>query len=79
MDNSCILLFMSIDNTEKGPGPKSAHAREHDAEAALATVSDSEKEKETPSSGPLQEPLPTHQEPGADRAVDAVPVAAETR
>lgn len=30
---SCILLFFSIDHTEKGPGPKSTHARaEEDAE-----------------------------------------------
>ena len=25
--NSCVLLFLSIDNVEHGLGPKSAHAR----------------------------------------------------
>ncbi|KAK5169388.1 uncharacterized protein LTR77_005363 [Saxophila tyrrhenica] len=28
---SCVLLYLGIDNTEKGPGPKSAHARARDA------------------------------------------------
>ena len=28
---SCILLFLGIDNAERGPGPKSEHARRRDA------------------------------------------------
>lgn len=47
---SCILLFMSIDHTEKGPGPKSKHALERDdaAKSAEARVS-SEPEKDADS------------------------------
>ena len=33
---SCILLFFSINHTEKGPGPKSTHARAEDVEKAQA-------------------------------------------
>lgn len=32
--DSCVLLFLSINNVENGPGPKSRHARERDAENA---------------------------------------------
>ena len=42
---SCVLLFLGIDNTEKGPGPKSRHARERDAALEAGRHSnDSEKE-----------------------------------
>lgn len=71
---------MSINNTEKGPGPKSAHARQRDAEAGVTSGSETEKEKTEPETAtPLQQPAQVHHEPGADRTVDAAPVAAETR
>lgn len=50
MTLSCILLFLSIDHIEKGPGPKSTHARERDdaarlAEAAMSNAPEEEEEK----------------------------------
>lgn len=54
---SCILLFLSINHIEKGPGPKSKHARERDNAAKLAEAgmsSDPEKEEEVESAVPTQ-------------------------
>lgn len=42
---SCVLLFLGINNTEKGLGPKSRHARQRDASLSQAESSNSDPEK----------------------------------
>lgn len=74
-----MLLFLSIDNTEKGPGPKSAHANDREA-AHMAANSDPEA-RFLESEKPIQEPDPTHQQPReeppqTDGAADSTPYAA---
>lgn len=71
MTCSCILLFMSIDHIETGPGPKSTHARERDDAARLAESGMSEKEEDV---GP---PVPV-QEQSVDGAASDVPEAEST-
>lgn len=80
---------MSIDHTEKGPGPKSTHARTRDAAAPLAEAemsSDPEKGSESDAlqsqtggvgrEADLNAPKLPHQQ-GLDGAADA-PVAVST-
>lgn len=75
---SCMLLFLSIDNTEKGPGPKSAHAdgREeahvYATHGRTSTATDAEKS--------VQEPEPAHHAPAqidgaAEKPLYAAPTA----
>ncbi|KAK3705452.1 hypothetical protein LTR37_013269 [Vermiconidia calcicola] len=52
----CILLFLGIDNTEKGPGPKSRHAREKDS---MHSEIGDESAPETPEKS-LEVPRPAH-------------------
>lgn len=84
---SCILLFLSIDNTEVGPGPKSAHARAHDAEAQMSDGTDrqmsdeteKEKENEDISPNPTAAAAAAAATNGTSRAQPgAPPVAART-
>lgn len=69
---SCVLLFLSINHIEKGPGPKSTHARERDDAAKLAEAgmsNDAEKEEE-------EEVVPSRQ-PSVDESPE-VPITTET-
>ncbi|KAK4547538.1 hypothetical protein LTR36_000495 [Oleoguttula mirabilis] len=62
---SCMLLFLSIDNTETGPGPKTAHAQDREAAHIAANSSSAEREAqsfETEKERSSQEPEPTHQQ-----------------
>ncbi|KAK5733643.1 hypothetical protein LTR17_009496 [Elasticomyces elasticus] len=74
---SCVLLFLSINNVEKGPGPKSAHAEgretahrraNHDEDPELAT---SEK------TNSIQEPELTHGSEGINNVNYTASPAAE--
>jgi uncharacterized membrane protein len=67
---SCVLLFLSIDNVENGPGPKSRHARERDAKQTSSDPDLNEKA--------LPEPERAHlPETGTDGFTNSLP-AAET-
>lgn len=71
---SCVLLFLSIDHIENGPGFKSKHARDRDDAARLAEAgmsSDPEKEAEVDANAP------PHQQ-SIDEAATNAPVAAST-
>lgn len=61
--NSCILLFLSIDNTEFGKGPKSKHARERDgiigADPESACADPEEKERFAPEASPYAQQIPS--------------------
>ena len=65
---SCVLLFLGIDNTEKGPGPKSKHARERNSMEAGSDVESNEKA--------ISEPEPAHvPTERTDEAPSAAPAA----
>jgi uncharacterized membrane protein len=67
---SCVLLFLSIDNVENGPGPKSRHARDRDAKQTSSDPDLNEKA--------LPEPERAHPpETGTDGFTNSLP-AAET-
>lgn len=72
-NSSCVLLFLGLDNTYKGPGPKSTHARERDAEAN--TNGDSESNHESEKS--IQQPEPAHHTPLRTDEVPQVPPVTE--
>lgn len=69
---SCVLMFLSVDNAEKGPGPLTKHAREkgtqepqrdQDHEANFMDLEDGDEEKSkhsSPTANP-RAPLPPHE------------------
>lgn len=68
--DSCVLLFLSIDNVEKGPGPKSRHARERDAQNAKSDPDLAEKaisEPEQPHAHQIPSDGATDSDPAAER------------
>jgi hypothetical protein len=72
---------MSIDHTEKGPGPKSTHARQRDEKAGLAEAgasSDPEKEAESDMAAPNAHAIGIDSSANAAGAVDT-PTATEGR
>ena len=86
IDSSCILLFLSIHNAEKGLGPKSAHAegRKEAHEYANMPVRerqshDLEKQRPSEEPGSARQPdenISPSRDSGAGReAADATPAA----
>lgn len=69
---SCVLMFLSIDNAEKGPGPLTKHAREkgtqepqrdqdHEANFMDLEDGDYEKSKHPSSAADPRAPVPPHE------------------
>jgi hypothetical protein len=68
-----VLLFLGIDNVEKGPGPKSKHARERDAsiDQEHEDSNDLEKAKQSSDASTMQ----TGHPPQTDDSPLSAPVA----
>lgn len=76
--SSCVLLFLSINNVEYGPGPKSKHSRERDAAAGVpgsdpeSQLSEKEKSIDEPAPARVHD-AQTDQTPGSTAAAEDIP------